>query len=83
MQLRIIASLFCREGKLTIKSNAGAIKCSKEKKLLPRLMSGVTFHCYIMNRWDQNNGQVQYLSHMELSISVVSLAHLAGVLSTD
>ena len=50
-----MASLLCREGKQAIissqegkqdiKSKEGAIKCCKEKKILPRLMSGVTFPC--------------------------------------
>ena len=36
-----IASLLCRDGKQVIKSKAGA---AKKTKLLPLLMSGVTFH---------------------------------------
>ena len=39
----LLQSLVPRAYNQGIKSKAGAIKCSKEKKLLPRLMNGVTF----------------------------------------
>ena len=38
-----------QEAQRTVKSKAGAIKYRKEKQLLPRLMSGITFHYVIFH----------------------------------
>ena len=50
-----IAILIPRACKKGIKSKSGAIKCYKEKKLLPCLMSGVTFQFIVKEVNIKNN----------------------------
>ena len=40
------AIISSQEDKQGIRFKEGAIKCSKEKKILPLLLSRVTFHCF-------------------------------------
>ena len=61
--------------KLGIKSEAGAIKLCKEKKLLTRLMSGVTFHYYQRKNEITDPGRLNLVQvkYSTLSLSILYL----------